>query len=279
MTVISALFSKKGIAVAADSMLTAIDTSGRHIYLEWQKSKIVPIPKLKACISYWGIAGALKKIHKPNEEPEWIWQTYEWLRKESENPKYQNLEDFSKDIKEKLDKQLNQLSFQKDIDKGIGLHIAGLEKVDDYTIPELFLISNYTDPTYQNIGELGLSRNTFHTIAKVPPSPDHYKKEFRFAVKEFLSKGGLITYNNGDPIMFNMVSSTISYGFQIALHRKVLKTINSVQETVPIVKRPIEIISEIQRDFYKQDKRMVGGKIHDYCIDNYGNSYSTSGDK
>ncbi len=76
-----------------------------------------------------------------------------------------------------------------------------------------------------------------------------------------------------------MVSSTISYGFQIAAHRKVLKTINSVQETVPIVKRPIEIISEIQKDFYKQDKRMVGGKIHDLCIDNYGNLYSTSGDK
>jgi len=279
MTVISALFSKKGIAVATDSMLTAVDSSGGHIYLEWQQSKIIAVPKLNACISYWGLAGALKKIPKSNQPTEWIWQTYDWLKKESENPKHKNLEDFSNDIREKLDKQLGKLNFSKATDKGIGLHIAGLEKIDDYVIPELYLVCNYADPSYQQVCDLGVSRNTFHTIANVPPTPDHSKKEFRFAVKDFLSKGGLISYNNGDPIMFNMVSSTISYGFQIAAHRKVLKTINSVQETVPIVKRPIEIISEIQKDFYKQDKRMVGGKIHDLCIDNYGNLYSTSGDK
>lgn len=279
MTVISALFSKKGIAVATDSMLTAVDQSGGHIYLEWEQSKIISVPKLNACISYWGLAGALKKIPKANQPTEWLWQTYEWLKKESENPKQNNLDDFSKNIQEKLDKQLSKLNFRKATDKGIGLHIAGLEKIDGYVIPELFLVCNFADPSYQQVGELGISRNTFHTIAKVPPTPDHSKKEFRFAVKDYLSKGGIISYNNGDPIMFNMVSSTISYGFQIAAQRKVLKTINSVQETVPIVKRPIEIISEIQKDFYKQDKRMVGGKIHDLCIDNYGNLYSTSGDK
>ena len=57
MTVISALFSKKGIAVATDSMLTAVDQAGGHIYLEWQQSKIISVPKLNACISYWGLAG------------------------------------------------------------------------------------------------------------------------------------------------------------------------------------------------------------------------------
>src|SRR5690606_29069042 len=119
MTVISALFTKKGIAVATDSMLTAVDQKGGHVYLEWQKSKIIPVPKLKACISYWGLAGSLKKAPKTNETPEWLWQTYEWIKKESENPKYQNLEDFSKDIQEKLDKQLRKLTFNKELDKGI----------------------------------------------------------------------------------------------------------------------------------------------------------------
>lgn len=279
MTVISALFNKKGIAVATDSMLTAVDQSGGHIYLRWQQSKIVSVPKLNACISYWGLAGALKKIPELNQSPEWLWQTYDWLKKESENPIYKTLEDFSKHIQEKLDKQLLKLSFKKETDRGIGLHIAGLEKIDGYVIPELFLISNFSDTTYQKVGGLGLSRNTFHTIANVPPTPDHNKKEFRFAVKDFLSDGGTIYYNNGDPTMFNMVSSTIFFGFQIATQRKVLKSINSIQDAVPIVKRPIEIISEIQKDFYKQDKRMIGGRIHDLCIDNYGNMLSTSGDK
>ncbi|TSA37102.1 MAG: hypothetical protein D4R64_06200 [Porphyromonadaceae bacterium] len=279
MTVISALFSKKGIAVATDSMLTALDHSGGNVYLEWQQAKIISVPKLNACISYWGFAGTLKKVPKPDQKAEWLWLTYDWLKKQSENPKYKTLEDFSKDIREGLDKEFNKLSFNKPTDKGIGLHIAGLEKIDGYIIPELFLVCNFTDPSYQKVESLGISRNTFHTIANVPATLDHNKKEFRIKVKEFLSKGGLISYNNGDPVMFNMVSSTISYGFQIATQRKVLKQINSVQDTIPIVKRPIEIISTIQKDFYKPDKRMVGGKIHDLCIDNYGNINSTSGDK
>ena len=69
MTLISALISKKGIAVAPDSMLSIVNKDGSNFYLEWQKSKIIPIPKLKACISYWGFAGAFKEIPKDVASP------------------------------------------------------------------------------------------------------------------------------------------------------------------------------------------------------------------
>ncbi|MBU0613720.1 hypothetical protein KJ766_00325 [Patescibacteria group bacterium] len=243
MTVISAMFSKLGIAVATDSMLSAIDENGDLTCIEWQQSKIVVVPKLKACISYWGFAGALKGLPKKNKPVEWIWRTYEWLQKESSNPKFFQLEDFSKNILEKLDKQLQNIHLARPEQKGIGLHIAGLEKIDGYVIPELFLVSNYSDPSYQNIKELGLSRNTYHTIFNVPPATDHSKKEYRFAVKDSLRDGRIITYNNGDPILFNLISSVIHSSFEIASKKKILRNLNTVEETVPIVKRPIEIIS------------------------------------
>ena len=278
MTVISAVLSRRGIAVATDSLLAVVDPKGENIHLEWEKSKIIPVPKLRGCISYWGFAGVLKKIPKRKESPDWSWNTYDWLKSQSENPKFSNIEDFSNYIRENLDNQLCKLNNIKAIHKGIGLHITGIEKIDGYAIPELFLVSNFLNPSYQQVGELRLSRNTFHTINKVPPSTDHNKKEFRFKVKDFLNQGMLISYNNGDPIMFNMVSSTISAGFQIAAQRNVLKKINSVKEIVPIAKRPIEIISLIQKDFYRLEHRSVGGKIHDLSIDNSGNFNSTSGD-
>lgn len=278
MTVISALISKVGIAVATDSMLTTVDKNGSNYYLEWEQPKLIPIPKLRACISYWGFAGTLKQIPKKDEDIKWIWQTYEWLKEQCLNPPFDNLNDFTIDLTEKLKREISKMTFAKPTDKGIGIHIAGFENIEGYWIPELFLISNYSNPNYQEIKELGYSRNTYHSIAKVPPSAEHGKKEFRLQVKQHLDNGGLITYNNGDPIMFNLVSGVFYDAFKIAQQRNVMKRINNVQETIPIVKRPIEIISGIQRDFYLSDKKIVGGKIHDITIANSGLISSLSGD-
>ena len=135
MTLISALISKKGVAVSTDSMLTAVNKDNSHCYLEWQKSKIVPIPKLRACISYWGYAGALKEIPKDPNDPQWLWQTHSWLNEQSVNPNFSSLEDFTKDLCERLDAEMKNLGMAK---QGIGLHITGIEEVKGYRIPELF---------------------------------------------------------------------------------------------------------------------------------------------
>jgi len=275
MTLISALISKKGVAVATDSMLTAVNKDGSHYYLELQKSKIVPIPKLKACISYWGFAGTLKEIPKDANNPQWLWQTHSWLNDQSVNPKFSSLDDFTKDLRERLDTEMNKLGIAK---QGIGLHITGIEEVNGYRIPELFLISNFKDPTYREIGNLEYSRHTYHTIAGVDPAHEHGKIEYRREVNKFLNETGFIIYNNGDPIMFNPFANSFFNSFNEAQRRGVAKNIDSVDDTIPIVRLPIEVVSSIQRNFYKSEKKLVGGRVHDLSIAYDGTMKSTSGD-
>jgi len=275
MTLISALISKKGIAIATDSMLTAVNKDGSHVYLEGEKSKIVPIPKLNACISYWGFAGAQKEIPKDLKNPVWVWQTHSWLRAQSVNPKFSNLEDFTKNLCNNINKEIKNLGLGN---QGIGLHIVGIEEVNGYKIPELFLISNFKDPSYRETGDLEYSRHTYHTIAGVDPSPDHRQKEYRQEVNRFLNEVGFIIYNNGDPIMFNPFANAFFKSFNEAQRRGVTKSIDAVEDTVPIVRLPIEIVRSIQRNFYKPDKKLVGGRVHDLSIADNGTMKSTSGD-
>lgn len=143
----------------------------------------------------------------------------------------------------------------------------------------MFLVCNYADPTYSQIKSLDISRNTFHTISGEAPSDNHAAKEYRLKVKENLDKGGLISYNNGDPVMFNAVSRILSYNISVAASRGILKVVNDVKETLPLVRRPIEIISEFQKDFFLNNKRLVGGQTHDLSIDNAGQYYSSTGVK
>ena len=120
--------------------------------------------------------------------------------------------------------------------------------------------------------------HVIHTIANVDPTDDHSQKEYRMKVKEHLSKGEFIIYNNGNPNLFNPIFNGASEVLYHANKRKVLKDFSSVQDTVPLVKRPIELISKVQKDLFKENSRVGGGRIHDVSIDNMGNFYSTSGD-
>jgi hypothetical protein len=71
MTVMSAIFSKYRISVATDSLLAAVGPNDNFIPLEWQQPKIVCVPKLRACISYWGFAESLKVIPKAGQIEVW----------------------------------------------------------------------------------------------------------------------------------------------------------------------------------------------------------------
>lgn len=278
MTVISAIFSKYGISVATDSLLAAVGPNNDFIPLEWQQPKIICVPKLRACISYWGFAGSLKVIPKVGQRKNWNWKIYDWLKEQSQNPQESNLSEFAKNLKTKLQVKLNQDTSKKSL-KGIGLHITGFENINGYWIPELFLICNFTDTTYKNVGDLNVSRHTYHTIANVDPSDTHAEDCYRMKVKEHLSSGNLIIYNNGNPTLFNPVFHSVSQVLFNANNQGVLRQFSTIQDMVPLVKRPIEVISKLQKDLFKENKRVVGGRTHDVSIDNSGLFYSTSGDK
>jgi hypothetical protein len=276
MTVISALISEKGTSIASDSLRTVI-LKEKRTALEWTKSKIISLPKFRGSISYWGFAGTLRSFDEKTKKAIWYWNVHSWLTHKCKNPKEDNVEDFVNNLKEKLNITLKGIRFKNMIDSGIGLHITSYEYIDGFWIPELFLISNYKDESYKDIGTLSYSRNTYKTIAHTQPKPDHRDKLYRLKVKQYLMGGGLIWYNNGDPILYNTVASSIFSSISIAKQRMSLKDFKTLTDTLPLVKRPIEIISTIQRDFYKPDMRIVGGKTHDLAISPHGEYYSTSG--
>ena len=56
------------------------------------------------------------------------------------------------------------------------------------------------------------------------------------------------------------------------------KDIENANDLLPLIKRPIEIVSNFQRDFFKNDKRIIGGKIHDLSVGKDGIYHSNSGD-
>ena len=116
------------------------------------------------------------------------------------------MEEFAKDLCERLDTETSRkLRVGK---QGIGLHVIGIEEINGYKIPELFLISNFKDTFYTDIGDLKCSRHTYHTIANVDPAQNHQQFEYRKEVNRFLNETGFIIYNNGDPIMFNPIKRT-----------------------------------------------------------------------
>jgi len=136
----------------------------------------------------------------------------------------------------------------------------------------LFLVSNYTDTNYNKLGKLGCSRRSYHHVSNCTDGDvsNHGREEYRLKVHEYL-KTSILLFNNGDPETFNQVFPAIFNGYLIAKKRaNPQKGFESVNDTMPLVKRPLEIIKQLQTDFWPHGKKLIGGKIHDLTISNYG---------
>lgn len=272
MTVISAVISTHCIAVSSDSLLTVYNSSTKlSEIIETRKPKIIRIEKFLGAFTYWGLA-ARSKTSK--------WTTYDWLKKISNDAhRFDSLESYAIYVRDELDKEIKSLKIDKK-STGIGIHLTGYEDYDGFKIPELFLISNYTDPTYFKIGDLSVSRHLFSTM------PDEFKtgnenltqSEKQFLVKDFLTKGKMFIFNNGDPDMFNPFFSGYRDAMNTAKKRHLLKDSSDIEIYRNIARRPIEMVTKAQKDFYKKGKIIVGGRVHDLVIEKTtGKFTSTSG--
>lgn len=268
MTAISAIISKDWIAAASDSLLTEYNHVSNTIkHLEFRKSKIVPIRQFKACAAYWGLA----KIGN--------WRTYDFLKeKATEANNYTNFEEFANYICQELQTKLNRIRFQNSSDKGIGIHLIGYESINGMQIPELFLISNYTDPNYNETRELNVSRHLYGTLPEEFRNGETTLSDKQLKVKDFLDLRRLFIFNNGDPVMFNPAAKAIFEMFNSAKERHQLRQTNNYEEYMRLVSRPIEIIKKVQKDFFVNDYIRVGGKIHHLLITKRGDFLSDTGD-
>ena len=266
MTAISAFITKDWIGTASDSLVIEFHPKKNEIsQIDFKKSKIVPIRKFKAAAAFWGLA----KVEK--------WNTYDFLiAQAAKADSFTSFEDFANTLKAQLENKLNSIPVTNPDHKGIGIHLVGFESINNQDVPELFLISNYTDLSYSHVGELAISRRLFDTL------PDELKTDAtsiekkREKIMAFLNDGKAFIFNNGDPILFMPVANTVLTIFNVVRTRNVLKT--GEETFAKFVSSPIEIIKNIQKGFFDKKYIRVGGKIHNLLITKQGDFISSTGD-
>jgi len=265
MTAISAIISKDWISVASDSLLTEI--SGNSVkHIEFKKSKIVPIQKFKASAAYWGLA----KVGN--------WRTYDFLKiMACDAEKFLSFESFANHVYNELNTKLASINVNNPTDKGIGIHLAGFEEFEGEKLPELFLISNYSNTSYNEIKPLDISRNLYGTIKDEFKNGENTLDEKRRKVREHLSNGHVFIFNNGDPQLFNPSAKAITEIFINAANRNVLKD-KHLNAYLKLASNPIKIIKMAQQDLFKKEHIRIGGQIHDLLITKEGLMISNTGD-
>lgn len=269
MTVVAAVIARACTVHATDSFLTVLKPDGSRRVVESQETKIVAVPAWRGALAYWGLAGISSR-----------WKTLDWLRSQASNAgRHGTAEHFAEDLARNLEAELLRLGVARSLGGGIGIHLTVYERLGNYWIPELFLISNYLDPTYSSIQPSGVlwSRETYGTITGEDRRPSHGLQEVRQRVQQFLGAGGWLQYNNGDPALFNAPSGALHEAIQESNRRGLLGGMGT-DRIRGLARLPVETIVEIQRTFYRSGRRIVGGRVHDLTVTPEGVYTSTSGD-
>ena len=274
MSVVSVVITGFCTVHASDSFITEIQGDGSRKILESEKSKIISVPPWRGAIAYWGLA-----VARANTSI--VWSTMDWLEKQvSLATSVPSPEDFAQLLARNLHIELSKLNFAKPTDVGIGMHFTAYEWVSDYWIPELFLISNWTNPSYRAVHPTGprVSREAFGAAFKTDTQPEHREETYRLKVHGYLQEGKWLIYNNGDPTLFNPAANSILGMAETLAQRGTLSDPEQTKTYQSFARLPVEIVSKVQHDFCKEGSRIVGGKPHDLAITSGGEYSSTSGD-
>jgi hypothetical protein len=265
VTVISTLITRRWTVHASDSFITELQPDGKRKIIESERSKIVKVGKWSGIVSYFGLATYEK----------YKWDTYEWLReKVKTTTEYTTAEEFAIALKEELSSKMGSMRFDRPVDARIGLHFTAYEHIGGYWIPEMYFITNSTNPP-----KLGLGRETYHTVVNVAADMKHSEERCRLTVHDYLhSEPNMLIYNNGDPEMFNAAADSIHRAFSMIKKRGTLKETNNLKTFLDLARRPVDLVSEAQLAFVEKDHRTIGGKSHDLGVDSGGNYESTTGD-
>lgn len=271
MSVITTLITKFCTVHATDSLLSKRHPNGTVEHTEWEQSKIIRLERWRGAMSYCGLATC----------DDYGWSTYDWLNSQilSED-NIATPEDFAKRLKDNLNHEIGKMKFDEPIKAGIGIHLSVYEYVEERWIPEMFLLSNWTDPTYSTISPKGvvITRRTYRQMIEGRNHKTTNSLEQRLEVNRFLQDGYFLIFNNGDPLMFNTAADVILRALRIAIERKKTKDLSDIDVWLAIARRPIEVISEVQHDFYQEDSRIVGGTPHVLAVKPNGEYISTTGD-
>lgn len=268
MTVIATMIARSGTANATDSLLTTRGRNGERVPVESQETKVVSVRHFRGALAYWGFAGSANGT-----------RTVDWLRdRATEATQHESPEAFADSVARQLQAWLQSQAVATDPRFGIGVHFTAYERVSDYWIPELFLISNFADLyTSLRATGVGYSRETLSTVTRTPRSPEDRQHDRRLRVHEFLQRGGWLRFNNGDPLLFNPTADAVQRMLDVARARDALAEL-TVDRVRHWTRLPVEMVAELQGKFYRPEVQVVGGRIHDLAVTPLGVYSSDSGD-
>jgi hypothetical protein len=211
------------------------------------------------------------------------WDTLAWLCSQANGVhNHASAAAFSRAIAQNLTQTLGARTFANPNDRGLGIHFTAYEWVADRWVPELFLISNWTDPSYERVraGGFGVTRETYATLRDTPDRPVHHgDPAYRLEVHAALHDTPLMfRFNNGDPRLFNGIANAILNSFLVLSSRGHLHQPTSAATHLSIARRPVEVVSRLVADFVEPGRRLVGGKPHDLAVSPGGTYESTTGD-
>ncbi|MCR4304664.1 MAG: hypothetical protein NUV63_10650 [Gallionella sp.] len=270
MTVISTLITRVGTVHATDSLITILKSDGQRDPIEWQRTKIVPVRAWRGAMSYYGLA-----------QIEGCWSTLDWLREQATKAStFATAGRFAYALADALNREIPALPIRREADKGIGIHFSAYEWINGYWIPELFHISNWSDPTYTGLRPTGVGASADMSGAVSNHFPDLVNNEEakRLAVHQAIQAGVWFQYNNGDPRLFNSAAKAILDMFKELESRGILCDATNIETIRALTTQPVEMVSNIQHGFCADRTRVVGGRIHDLAITPDGEYFSTSGD-
>ena len=269
MTVIAALITSNFTAHATDSFIVSLHGDGTREILEDQQTKLVKVEAWRGAMAYWGLA------QYGND-----FKTLDWLRGRARQAgNHASAQAFADSMAHELSDLFTGFRVVRHTDKGLGIHFTAYERINDYWIPELFLISNWTDSSYSGVlDSFKATRETYGTLQAINERPaDHGDQAKRIDVHQALQRGIIFGFNNGDPVLFNPIARAIFATFQELSRRGQLRGSDS-QTHLSLVRRPVKVVSELLTDLASGNGRLIGGKPHDLAISNRGEYSSSTGD-
>jgi len=270
MSVITTLITRTATIHATDSLVTQLQPDGKRKVLKSEETKIVRVDHFRGAMSYWGLA-----------EIDGRWSTLKWLRDQAGRAgKFDSPQAFAEAMAAELNDELAKIRFMRAVDAGIGIHFSAYERFELRWIPEFFAVTNWLNPEYVELSPagVGVTRETHHWLFDQIPNAADADKDRRLKVWQAFQDGAWLRFNNGDPRLYNLAANVI---FQMADELKargILRQTDDVETLRSLTRRPVEVVSEIQRDFCAPDTRVVGGKVHDLVVTPSGHYSSTSGD-
>jgi hypothetical protein len=271
MTVISTVITSQYTAHATDSFITVLLPDGTYEPTDKQGTKIVRVPKWRGAMSYFGWATGADG-----------WNTLAWLRGQANAAgRYASAEDFARGMGAALESEIRRRAFSKPTNSGIGIHFTCYEYVQNYWVPELFMISNWETPEYNSLrpGGVGVTRELYASAKGLPDRPDSQRDpaarlELRTRLRD---EGQLLWLYNGDPRLFRPYVD-VAFMTIREFQRRGILCVDTIEAHAALARRPVEFVSDMLTSFAKKGTRVIGGRPHELVIAPNGTYWSGTGD-